>query len=174
MQGLWRGCLPSLIMVSNPTAQYVLYEWLVARLAEWRGRTAKAGEAHAAAELHRRAGHSALLRVVATPAGATAKLQSQHWRGRGLCAMVEGTLCHFGSGSDACPCNCWDTELALMGERPQCCGRAAGLCTADVGGGRLRLGWRFAKLPGMVHRWASGSMRGMWPCPQLCCALHLL
>eukprot|EP00891_Asterochloris_glomerata_P008839 jgi/Astpho2/8839/fgenesh1_pm.00129_%23_9_t len=43
MQGLWRGCLPSLIMVSNPTAQYVLYEWLVARLAEWRGRTAKAG-----------------------------------------------------------------------------------------------------------------------------------
>lgn len=23
-------------MVSNPTVQYVLYEWLVARLADWR------------------------------------------------------------------------------------------------------------------------------------------
>ena len=30
-------------MVSNPTVQYVIYEWLVARLAEWRRSTAIAG-----------------------------------------------------------------------------------------------------------------------------------
>ena len=30
-------------MVSNPTVQYVIYEWLVARLAEWRRSTAAAG-----------------------------------------------------------------------------------------------------------------------------------
>lgn len=40
--GLWNGCLPALIMVSNPTVQYVIYEWLVARLAEWRRSTAVA------------------------------------------------------------------------------------------------------------------------------------
>ena len=34
MQGLWKGVLPSLVMVSNPTVNYVLYEWLLARLAE--------------------------------------------------------------------------------------------------------------------------------------------
>lgn len=33
-QGLWKGVLPSLVMVSNPTVNYVLYEWLLARLAE--------------------------------------------------------------------------------------------------------------------------------------------
>lgn len=42
-QALWNGCLPALIMVSNPTVQYVIYEWLVARLAEWRRSTAVAG-----------------------------------------------------------------------------------------------------------------------------------
>lgn len=31
-------------MVSNPTVQYVIYEWLVARLAEWRRSTAVAGD----------------------------------------------------------------------------------------------------------------------------------
>lgn len=33
--GFWRGCLPSLIMVSNPTVNYMFYEWLLARLASW-------------------------------------------------------------------------------------------------------------------------------------------
>ena len=42
-QALWNGCLPALIMVSNPTVQYVIYEWLVARLAEWRRSTTIAG-----------------------------------------------------------------------------------------------------------------------------------
>ena len=77
VQGLWRGCLPSLIMVSNPTAQYVLYEWLVARLAEWRGRTAKAGEAHAhrTAQGRRGGGHPAPSRLVTMPVDAAAELQ---------------------------------------------------------------------------------------------------
>ena len=35
-QGLWKGVLPSLVMVSNPTVNYVLYEWLLARLADLR------------------------------------------------------------------------------------------------------------------------------------------
>ncbi|KAK9807222.1 hypothetical protein WJX73_010625 [Symbiochloris irregularis] len=38
--GLWKGVLPSLVMVSNPTVNYVLYEWLLARLAELRQRRA--------------------------------------------------------------------------------------------------------------------------------------
>ena len=29
---LWRGVAPSLIMVFNPTVNYMLYEWLVAKL----------------------------------------------------------------------------------------------------------------------------------------------
>lgn len=44
LQALWRGCMPALIMVSNPTVQYVIYEWLVARLAEWRKSAAATGE----------------------------------------------------------------------------------------------------------------------------------
>ena len=36
MQGLWRGVLPSLVMVSNPTVNYMLYEYLRARLEDWR------------------------------------------------------------------------------------------------------------------------------------------
>ena len=36
--------MPALIMVSNPTVQYVIYEWLVARLAEWRKSAAATGE----------------------------------------------------------------------------------------------------------------------------------
>ena len=35
-QGLWKGVLPSLVMVSNPTVNYMLYEYLRARLEEWR------------------------------------------------------------------------------------------------------------------------------------------
>ncbi|KAL3158783.1 hypothetical protein ABBQ32_011511 [Trebouxia sp. C0010 RCD-2024] len=44
VKALWNGCLPALIMVSNPTVQYVIYEWLVARLAEWRRSAAIAGD----------------------------------------------------------------------------------------------------------------------------------
>ncbi len=36
LQGLWKGVLPSLVMVSNPTVNYMLYEYLRARLEEWR------------------------------------------------------------------------------------------------------------------------------------------
>ncbi|KAG2429786.1 hypothetical protein HXX76_010570 [Chlamydomonas incerta] len=34
--GFWKGVLPSLVMVANPTLQYILYEWLTARLLEMR------------------------------------------------------------------------------------------------------------------------------------------
>ena len=42
VQGLWKGVLPSLVMVSNPTINYVLYEWLLARLADLKRRRASA------------------------------------------------------------------------------------------------------------------------------------
>ena len=35
-QGLWKGVLPSLIMVANPTVNYMLYEALTNRLLEWK------------------------------------------------------------------------------------------------------------------------------------------
>ncbi|GAX85544.1 hypothetical protein CEUSTIGMA_g12959.t1 [Chlamydomonas eustigma] len=35
--GFWKGLAPSLVMVLNPTMQYILYEWLTARLLESRG-----------------------------------------------------------------------------------------------------------------------------------------
>ena len=37
ISGLWRGLLPSLVMVLNPTIQFVLYERLVSRLLSSRG-----------------------------------------------------------------------------------------------------------------------------------------
>ena len=37
-QGLWKGVLPSLVMVANPTVNYMLYEVLLARLAELKRR----------------------------------------------------------------------------------------------------------------------------------------
>ena len=42
MQGLWKGVLPSLVMGSNPTINYVLYKWLLARLADLKRRRAAA------------------------------------------------------------------------------------------------------------------------------------
>jgi len=36
--GFWKGLVPALAMVVNPTLQYVLYEWLTARLMELRRR----------------------------------------------------------------------------------------------------------------------------------------
>lgn len=30
-QGFWKGVVPSLVMVANPTVQYVLYEAIMAR-----------------------------------------------------------------------------------------------------------------------------------------------
>ena len=38
VQGLWKGVLPSLVMVANPTVNYMLYEVLLARLAELKRR----------------------------------------------------------------------------------------------------------------------------------------
>ena len=35
-QGLWKGVLPSLVMVSNPTVNFMLYETLRSRLEDWR------------------------------------------------------------------------------------------------------------------------------------------
>ena len=57
MQGLWKGVLPSLVMVSNPTVQYVLYEWMLARLAELKR--------NACAPSHRWARRWAILALVA-------------------------------------------------------------------------------------------------------------
>ncbi|KXZ53702.1 hypothetical protein GPECTOR_6g619 [Gonium pectorale] len=34
--GFWKGVFPSLVMVANPTLQYILYEWLTARLLQLR------------------------------------------------------------------------------------------------------------------------------------------
>ncbi|GFR51480.1 hypothetical protein Agub_g13890, partial [Astrephomene gubernaculifera] len=42
IMGFWKGVLPSLVMVSNPTLQYILYEWLMARLIAFRQRGASA------------------------------------------------------------------------------------------------------------------------------------
>lgn len=38
LTGLWRGLIPSLVMVLNPTIQFVIYERMVARLLAMRGR----------------------------------------------------------------------------------------------------------------------------------------
>ena len=38
LQGLWKGVLPSLVMVANPTVNYMLYEVLLARLADLKRR----------------------------------------------------------------------------------------------------------------------------------------
>ena len=35
-QGFWKGVLPSIVMVSNPSVNYMLYEYLRARLEDWR------------------------------------------------------------------------------------------------------------------------------------------
>ncbi|EFJ47224.1 hypothetical protein VOLCADRAFT_44148, partial [Volvox carteri f. nagariensis] len=34
--GFWKGVLPGLVMVANPTLQYILYEWLTAKLLQLR------------------------------------------------------------------------------------------------------------------------------------------
>jgi len=44
LAGFWKGLVPALVMVSNPTLQYIIYEWLVARLMALR-RAAHAGGA---------------------------------------------------------------------------------------------------------------------------------
>ncbi len=36
LQGFWKGVLPSIVMVSNPSVNYMLYEYLRARLEDWR------------------------------------------------------------------------------------------------------------------------------------------
>lgn len=43
MQGFWKGVLPSIVMVSNPSVNYMLYEYLRARLEDWR-RALSAGD----------------------------------------------------------------------------------------------------------------------------------
>ncbi len=40
LQGFWRGMLPSLIMVSNPTVNYMLYENFTTSLMNFRRRKA--------------------------------------------------------------------------------------------------------------------------------------
>ena len=95
MQGLWRGCLPSLIMVSNPTAQYVLYEWLVARLAEWRGRTAKAGEAHAAADMQSCTGCNSKFNVKSVGGGQSVSCFSESPKQKGIRKYKKQSSTHW-------------------------------------------------------------------------------
>lgn len=38
--GFFKGLWPSMVMVVNPTIQYILYEWMVARALDWRRRAA--------------------------------------------------------------------------------------------------------------------------------------
>lgn len=45
LQGFWKGVLPSLVMVCNPTVQYVLFEWLLARIREARTKAGRKGSA---------------------------------------------------------------------------------------------------------------------------------
>lgn len=45
LQGFWKGVLPSLVMVCNPTVNYVLFEWLLARLREARAKAGRKGSA---------------------------------------------------------------------------------------------------------------------------------
>jgi hypothetical protein len=45
VQGFWKGVLPSLVMVCNPTVQYVLFEWLLARIREARTKAGRKGSA---------------------------------------------------------------------------------------------------------------------------------
>ncbi len=40
LQGLWKGMIPSLIMVTNPTVNYMLYESFTAQLLRFRRRQA--------------------------------------------------------------------------------------------------------------------------------------
>ena len=47
LAGFWKGIAPSLVMVVNPTLQYILYEWLCNRLRDIR--RGGAVPAHAAA-----------------------------------------------------------------------------------------------------------------------------
>ena len=35
MQGFWKGVLPSIVMVSNPSVNYMLYEYLLAGMEDW-------------------------------------------------------------------------------------------------------------------------------------------
>lgn len=44
-----QGLVPALVMVANPTLQYMLYEWLTARVLGWRRTTRNAAAATAAA-----------------------------------------------------------------------------------------------------------------------------
>lgn len=41
--GFWKGVLPALVMVCNPTVQYVLFEWLLARLRVARSKSNQRG-----------------------------------------------------------------------------------------------------------------------------------
>lgn len=45
LQGFWKGVLPSLVMVCNPTVQYVLFEWLLARVRDARVKAGRKGSA---------------------------------------------------------------------------------------------------------------------------------
>lgn len=47
LMGFWRGTLPSLLMVSNPAIQYMLFEWLRtqrSRLAQYRSTLPSPGQ----------------------------------------------------------------------------------------------------------------------------------
>ncbi|KAK9827375.1 hypothetical protein WJX81_003723 [Elliptochloris bilobata] len=45
VQAFWKGVLPSLVMVSNPSVNYMFFEYLTARLADWRRAESATGKA---------------------------------------------------------------------------------------------------------------------------------
>lgn len=51
--GFWKGVVPTLLMVANPTVQYAIYEWLKARLAEakLRGKTTTKRPSYSASDI---------------------------------------------------------------------------------------------------------------------------
>jgi adenine nucleotide transporter 17 len=59
--GFFKGLAPSMIMVINPTIQYILYESLVARALEWQrnSRAARPAAGSAAAAVQRQGGGAA-------------------------------------------------------------------------------------------------------------------
>ncbi|KAG1661494.1 hypothetical protein FOA52_010209 [Chlamydomonas sp. UWO 241] len=51
LAGFWKGLVPALVMVGNPTLQYIFYEWLTGRLLKLRRAAAAAGSRKALANV---------------------------------------------------------------------------------------------------------------------------
>lgn len=83
VRGFWRGVLPGLVMVANPTIQYMLYEWLQARRNRLRAQARLARAKPGAGEIFLYASLAKLGATLATYPLLLVKTRMQNARGKG-------------------------------------------------------------------------------------------